>query len=232
MQQFADLVETGDLEAPVPSCPGWSFADLVDHLGGVHQWARHAIVAGTPDGRPTSAPGARPALAGWYRDAASALISTLRNTDPSAPAWTFGSKPRTASFWSRRQAHETAMHLWDAGLSQGIDLPIEDSMAADGIDEVIGVFLPRQVRLGRTSPLEHALALAVTGPGDPARWVVTGDGTGPAADRDALAEATITGPADRLLLLLWGRTDLDDPRLAVSGDEAAAHAVLTAAITP
>jgi uncharacterized protein (TIGR03083 family) len=238
MHQFADLVVTGDLEAPVPSCPGWSFADLVGHLGGVHQWARHAVIAGNPDGRPTPAPSAQPALAGWYREAADALISTLRNTDPSAPAWTFGPEPRTASFWSRRQAHETTMHLWDAGLSQGSDLPIDESMAADGVDEVIGVFFPRQVRLGRTSPLEHGLALAATdmsrrvGPGDPRRWVLAGDGTGPAADRDAPAAATVTGPAERLLLLLWGRTDLGDPRLAVSGDEGAAHAVLAAAITP
>jgi hypothetical protein len=29
VEQFADLVATGDLAAPVPSCPGWTFADLV-----------------------------------------------------------------------------------------------------------------------------------------------------------------------------------------------------------
>src|SRR5689334_21005500 len=77
MQQFAELVATGDLEAPVPSCPGWSLADLVEHVGGVHQWATHAVVVGNPNGRPTPAPSAQPALAGWYREAADALIGTL-----------------------------------------------------------------------------------------------------------------------------------------------------------
>jgi hypothetical protein len=94
------------------------------------------------------------------------------------------------------------------------------------------MFFPRQVRLGRTPPLEHALALEATGAGDPARWVLTGDGTGPACASDAEAEATITGAAEPLLLLLWGRTSLADPRLVVSGNEVAARAVLDATLTP
>ena len=35
-----------------------------------------------------------------------------------------------------------------------------------------------------------------------------------------------------LLLLLWHRTTLDDPRLTVTGDRRAADAVLAAALTP
>jgi uncharacterized protein (TIGR03083 family) len=227
--QFAEVVASGDLAAAVPSCPGWTLADLVAHLGEVHQWATHAVVAGNPNAEPSPAPSSRAALVDWYRDAAGTLLSTLRATDPLAPAWTFGPKPRTASFWFRRQAHETAVHLWDAQLSQGLPEPIENLLALDGIDELVTVFFPRQVRLGRTDPLQRTLALA-TGGSD--RWVLAGDGTGPASLDDAPAEATISGPAEVLLLLLWGRAGLDDARLTVSGDEAAAQAVLSAAITP
>jgi uncharacterized protein (TIGR03083 family) len=230
-RQFAELVAAGDLDAPVPPCPGWTLTDLVAHLGEVHQWATHILVTGNPDAEDTPAPSTRSALVQWYNDSAGALLSTLRETDPLAPAWTFGPEPKTASFWFRRQAHETTIHLWDAAASQNTDKPIDNTLALDGIAELTSVFFPRQVRMGRIQPLEHSLALEA-GSTDPTRWVLAGDGTGPASAADAPAQATITGPAEPLLLLLWGRIGLDDPQLSVSGDEAAARAVLNSGLTP
>jgi uncharacterized protein (TIGR03083 family) len=230
--QFAELVASGDLEARVPPCPDWTFADLVGHLGRIHQWATHAVVVGTPDAEPTAPPTDRTALLEWYRDAAGTLVSTLRATDPRAPAWAFGAEPHTASFWFRRQAHEATVHLWDAGVSQRTSKPIDQIVALDGLDELTGMFFPRQVRLGRTPPLERSLALQAGDTAEADRWVLAADGTGPACASDAPAEASVTGPAEALLLLAWGRTGLDDPRLAVSGDEAAARAVLSAGIVP
>jgi uncharacterized protein (TIGR03083 family) len=235
---FAQLLAEGDLEALVPPCPGWRLADLAAHLGEIHQWANHAVVAGTPDAVPTPAPQDRAGLVNWYRDAANTLLTTLRDVDPSAPVWTFGPKPRMASFWQRRQAHETTIHHWDAAASQGTALAIDDAVAEDGIDELLTVFFPRQVRLGRTPPLERALALVLDGPDGaqkPAterRRVLAGDGVGPASAPDAEADASVAGPAEALLLLLWGRIDLDDPRLTIDGDPATARAVLSAGLTP
>jgi uncharacterized protein (TIGR03083 family) len=226
--EFAQLVADGDLDAPVPPCPEWTFTDLIAHLGEVHQWARHAVIAGNPNAEPVPAPSGRPALVEWYREAAGALSGTLKQTDPAAPAWTFGPEPRTASFWFRRQVHEITVHLWDAKVSQGLTATIDDIVARDGIDELTGMFFPRQVRLGRTPPLAQALALET----DQDRWVLAGNGTGPTGPGDARADATIAGPSEALLLLLWGRTGPDDPRLTVTGDENAAHAVLNHALTP
>jgi uncharacterized protein (TIGR03083 family) len=230
--RFTQILAEGDLQAPVPPCPGWLLADLGNHLGTVHQWATHAVVAGNPDAVTTSAPKDRAGLVEWYREAAGTLLTTLRATDPSEPAWAFGPKPRTALFWYRRQSHEVTMHLWDAAASQGISVPIDGALARDGIDEVLTMFFPRQVRLGRIAPLERVLALAGNDPGEEQRWVVAGDGVGPARAPEAAAQATVGGPAEALLLLLWGRIGLDDPRLVLTGDEAAARAVLTAGITP
>jgi uncharacterized protein (TIGR03083 family) len=231
-EQFADLVANGDLEARVSACPDWTFAKLVGHLGEIHQWAVHAVVVGNPDARPTPPPHDRAGLVQWYTDAAGTLLSTLRATDPQAPAWAFGPKPRTASFWFRRQTHEATVHLWDAATSQRRSAPIDERVALDGLDEAIGMFFPRQVRLGRIPALEHSLALQTGAETRPDRWVLAGDGTGPAGASDAPAQAGVTGPAEALLLLVWGRTDLDDPRLVLSGDEAAARAVLSAAVVP
>ncbi len=54
--------------------------------------------------------------------------------------------------------------------------------------------------------------------------------TGPAAE--SAADATLAGPADALLLLLWGRLDLDDPRIRLTGDRTAADRVLSARLVP
>jgi len=229
---FAQVLAEGDLKAPVPSCPGWQLADLGNHLGRGHQWATHAIVAGTPDAAPTAPPPGRDALVQWYREAAGVLLTTLKTTDPGHPAFAYGPKPWTASIWYRRQAQETTLHLWDAVASQHGTLPIDGELARDGVDELATIFIPWQVEIGRLPLLEQAVALYANDPGGEQRWVLAGDGTGPGSAPDARAVATVTGPAEALHLLLWGRTTLDDPRLLITGDESVARAVTTSGLTP
>ena len=56
---------------------------------------------------------------------------------------------------------------------------------------------------------------------------------GPPRRRPRARDATVSGPAEAVLLLLVApRSTLDDPRLTVSGSRAAADAVLAAALTP
>ncbi|MDT7579936.1 MAG: hypothetical protein QOK35_1200 [Pseudonocardiales bacterium] len=226
---FAAILETGDLDAPVPGCAPWRLTDLAHHLGGIHRWARGAVLGDPPDDRePVDAPTERGALVAWFRDGADPLLSTLRDTDPAAPCWGFGPRPHTAAFWFRRQTHETAAHAGDAAASQGTTRPYGAELALDGIDETVGVFFPRQVRLGRTAPLPHALAVEADEGG---RWVFAGDGTawlgGEAPDR---VDGTVSGPAEALLPLLWHRIPLEDSRLSVSGDRHAVETVLACAL--
>lgn len=215
---FAACIVTGDLDAPVPACPGWTVTDLAHHLGGIHRWARTAVVEGGSRERTFDAPTDRASLVDWFGTGATELVDTLRATDPAAPCWTFGPKPRTAAFWFRRQAHETVLHARDAG-STG---PLDPALALDGVDEVVTMFFPRQRRLGRTAPLPATLGLAPTEGG---HWLLRAEG-------DPDPAATVSGPAEAVLLLLWHRIDLDDRRLTVSGSRAAADAVLAAALTP
>ena len=226
---FAAVLESGDLDAPVPGCRPWRLTDLAHHLGGIHRWARTAVVDGrvgpdTVEGAPTE----RAALVGWFREGAEELAAGLRAAGPGAPCWTFGPHPQAASFWFRRQAHETALHVHDAQVSQGAPVPLAPELLLDGVDEVVGMFFPRQVRLGRIPPVPAALALE---PAEGGRWVLAGDGTG-APEEAGEAAATVRGPAEAVLLLLWHRTGADDPRLTVAGDRGAADAVLGAALTP
>ena len=227
---FADLLSTTDLDAPVPTCPGWTVTTLAHHLGTVHRWAAGAVREGRPLDLEETGPTDREALVAWYREGADGLVALLAATDEAAEVWSFGPKPRTARFWSRRQAHETAMHVEDLGLAAGALPPLPADLALDGVDEVATMFFPRQVHLGRTTPLERSLALM---PGGAGRWVLAGSGV--AADDVPDADATLAGPAEVLVRLLWKRVTLDDALaagVALDGDEAAARAVLGARLTP
>jgi uncharacterized protein (TIGR03083 family) len=222
-----DLLADAELDRPVPSCPGWTVADLVAHLGQTHLWAEHCIRVRNPEVPDVVPPVTdRAALAGWYSDCAGVLIHTLRATEPGTQCWTFGLAPRTAAFWFRRQAHEASMHRWDLGAALGRDLGYPNVLAADGVDEVMTMFFPRQVRLQRISPLPKSLAVQADGFG---RWMLAGDGTDGGAEP---ADAEVSGPAEALVLLLWGRLALQDPRIQLTGDPAAAAAVLSAGIVP
>ncbi len=77
-----------------------------------------------------------------------------------------------------------------------------------------------RVRCGWGAALPAA-ALRLTAEDGPRSWLVAG----PSPTTD------ISGPAASLLLLLWGRTDLDDPRLQVE-HRRRAQAVLAEPLTP
>jgi uncharacterized protein (TIGR03083 family) len=217
--RFAELLD-GDLGAPVRGCPGWTLADLARHLGGVHRWAAAAVLVGETEEE--AGPREAERIAPWFREGAEQLVALLRATDPGQPCWTFG-EPPSAAFWRRRQAHETALHRWDAAASQGQATEVEEAVAQDGIAEVVSVFVPRQVRLGRLAPGPEVVELVSTA--GTHTLVTTGPRPGPPT-------ATVTGPAEALLLLLWHRTDLDDPRLHTTGAVGDARRLLGRPLTP
>lgn len=215
---IAALFGAADLTTPVPSCPGWRLVELGAHLGGVHRWAAHAA---THD-RPTD--GSDPVIAEndlpeWYRASADLLHQALTR-DADAACWTFGS-PATVRFWLRRQLHETTMHRIDAHLALGLDGAVEPQIALDGIAEVVEMFLPRQVRLGRIAPSEAVVELCPDG--GPA--ILLGGG-GELVGR-------VSGSAGDLLTLLWRRIGLQDPRLEISTEDPdALQRVFDRALTP
>ncbi len=226
IDDFVALLGAADFDACVPGCPGWRVRDLVAHLGDVHRWVIQTMTTGQADTPPPEAPmGDDLALIRWYRRTADDLLQQFAVTDADTPVWTFG-QPRTAVFWFRRQAHEVGVHRWDLGAAAGIDVGYDSILAEDGIDEVVTMFFPRQVRLGRIEPLTAGLGLQPEGSRQ--RWVLAGDGTAPTTQTDA----TVSGPASVLLLLLWRRIDLTDQRLRVTGAPTVATSVLGTKIVP
>jgi uncharacterized protein (TIGR03083 family) len=222
-REFTELLRSNDLSWPVPSCPGWSVKDLAEHLGGVHRWARDAILLGRPNDR-EQLPGDRD-TADWFEEGAHELLALLQISDPEAAAWTFGPDPKRVAFWDRRQALETMLHLWDGQTATGMQHGIDSDLAADGVAEVVEIMYPRQVRSKRIAALPFSVRIIVTDQPE-AEYVLGGDGVAALPE----AVATLSGSAVDLLLALWGRGGVE--RLNVIGDSRAAAIVLTGGITP
>jgi uncharacterized protein (TIGR03083 family) len=210
------VLARGSLSEPVAACPGWTVRDLVEHLGGIHRWATQIVQTGAP--QQAEEPSGIEDLPAWFAEGARALIRTLAASDPEAACWSF-TAARTAGFWRRRQALETAVHRWDAECAVGEPGPIDGGLAAAGVTEVVELMTPRQVRMGRIPPLVAGLELRATDTG--ATWRL-------GESQVASVEAT----AETLLLLLWHRVDPSDPRVRVTGDRDAADATLRLALAP
>ncbi|MER6303389.1 maleylpyruvate isomerase family mycothiol-dependent enzyme [Kitasatospora sp. NPDC001539] len=216
---LAEAAARTDLAAPVPTCPDWRLGDLVRHVGRVHRWAAAHPAKGLrapmdeaalkeligPD--PSDA-----ALLDWFREGHAALVTVLSEAPADVDCWSFLPSTSPLAFWARRQAHETAVHRFDADAAAGSPGPAVDTvLALDGIDELLRGFLvggrstvrserPRTVRV-RTTDGPGCWRLTIT---DEPLSVTTEDSPEP-------ADLTLTGPAHELYLLLWNRLTVDRP---------------------
>ncbi|UZN01803.1 maleylpyruvate isomerase family mycothiol-dependent enzyme [Cellulomonas sp. S1-8] len=218
--RFLASVREVDATVPVPWCGRWRVRELVVHLARIHHWAAGQArrCQETPLGRGPFV------LDELYATQAAELRATLEALDPDAPAWTLDGSG-VVRFWHRRQVHETLVHLWDLRTAGGLPLDVPAELWADTVDEVVTMFQPRQVRLGRTTVLPGRIALVARDVGR--AWSTDADEDAPPSP-----VVQVAGPAAALALLLWGRTTPDDPALTVTGDRAALEAALAGRITP
>ncbi|MFD8704935.1 maleylpyruvate isomerase family mycothiol-dependent enzyme [Kitasatospora sp. NPDC059648] len=214
---LADAASRAGLATPVPTCPDWRLGDLVRHVGQVHRWAAAYPAKGL--GAVLDEVGAKAvigpdpsdaALLDWFREGHTALVTTLSQAPADIGCWTFLPAPSPLAFWARRQAHETAVHRFDADAAAGSPGPaVDTALALDGIDELLRGFMargrakvhsdsPRTVRI-RTTDGPGSWRLAVSR--EP--LVVTTE------ESPEPADLTVTGPARELYLLLWNRLTVE-----------------------
>ncbi|QTD96795.1 maleylpyruvate isomerase family mycothiol-dependent enzyme [Streptomyces cyanogenus] len=198
-------------DAKVPTCPEWQVRDLVRHTGSVHRWAAALVAEGhtapRPLGDPPELDGAE--LVDWYRDSHRLLVDTLAAAPADVRCWTFHPAPNPSplAFWTRRQAHETTVHRYDAEAARGgTPSPIAPDFAVDGIDELLRGFHARsRSRLRSEEP--RVLGVRAVDAGADAVWTVRLTAEPPVTVRAAQepVEAELSGPADQLYLALWNR---------------------------
>jgi uncharacterized protein (TIGR03083 family) len=207
----------GDLSAPVEHCPGWTIRELAEHLGGQNLWAAVAVAERRGDFRAPAAPRDDAALARWFDGSCTTLLDALE-AEPSAEAWTFY-PPHTVGFWQRRRCLETLVHRWDAEHALGAGRPLDPELAGEGVAEVFDTMAPRQIQADRARPPRNAIRLHATDTGG--TWTY-----GPGAP-----VAEITGTAENLLLMLWGRLPDAHEAIAWEGDRGAGLTVLAGPLT-
>jgi uncharacterized protein (TIGR03083 family) len=220
---FRVAVAGAEPTAAVPSRPGWTITDLAAHLGGWYAFTSALLARGETGAHDQERP-APPAgvdLLTWWDEQLATLLAALERTDPDAPVWNWAPQSKTAAFWMRRMAHETAVHRWDAQFVTISAEPIETKLALDGIAEVLDTWLPA----GRGTDgagLTGVVGLVATDGGHEFFVRERPDGgvalldTGTLLDTEPHERVVATGPASDILLVLYGRLDADV--LEISGE--------------
>jgi uncharacterized protein (TIGR03083 family) len=227
----AELARTmgGDLDRPVPTCPGWTFRQLTTHVGRGHRWAAQIVATRSAEPIPMRevAGGKLPEdpaqHASWLNAGADQVVEAVRAADGDL-VWTLGGMG-PASFWARRRAHETAVHLADAQLAAGRDVDLAPDLAADGVDEWLGLIAggfgpagPPELRGDGQTLHFHATDPGLSGTGE---WLVTRTPSGVSVEHGhGKADVAVRGPAVSLLLILTRRLPPSGPAVEVFGEQA------------
>jgi uncharacterized protein (TIGR03083 family) len=219
-QATLDAASLG-LDAPVPTTPGWTVADVVSHLGRVHRQKAHIVRELLVAEPPMVEPPPTESLLEWFAEGVHDLTEILSVADPATPVHTWHQPEQTVGFWIRRMAHETLIHRVDAELGHGLHSPVGAELGADGVDEILDVFMggyPEWAQVDRSSVV---VGLESEG----RQWRVrfgSWSGTSPNSGRefidragieldatDSKPDVVIRGPGDALDLFLWGRGSAD-----------------------
>lgn len=233
------------LDSPVPSCPEWTAADLVWHIGKVHHFWATIVSERLLDPEPVERV-PRPApneLMDWARAQLEFAWAVLADADPLAEVWTWAPQHDVA-FIQRRMPQETSVHRWDAQLAAEAAQPgtgrhhrgggrhdgaatpaasgpplrpaaVPLDLAVDGVDEFLDFFVRGDASSGEPGTLHLH---ATDGEGE---WLIAFGQGGYSWHRGhGKGDAAVRAPASDLLLLLWGRVAADSPEVEVIGDEA------------
>lgn len=234
--RFLDVLAEADPSARVPSCPEWAAADLLWHLAEVQWfWAtiveeRRTDIEGIehPE-RPTD----RDALLTFAVQQSDRLVRVLTETTPETEVYMWADD-KTVGYIRRRQAHEALIHRLDAELTVGAVTPLDADLAADGIDECLGVMYGRQPPWGSIAGDGRRVLFELTDRPDASVTVELGlfSGTDPDSEKSYADEpdlhvvatdgsrpprATVRGTADDVDAWLWHRRG--DDAVALEGDE-------------
>jgi uncharacterized protein (TIGR03083 family) len=224
---LAAAADEGGLETQIPTCPEWNMRDLVRHLSEIHLWAAARVAKRTDklwlddiseltESWPDLAVfwPSNDDLTGWYLQTNANLVQALESAPADLECPTFLPAPSPLAMWARRQAHETAVHRFDAENAIGKASGFDPVFAADGIDELLAGFAPRR----ESFPVESDKVMQVI-PGDTDDgWRVTLKPDGVTTTRaDGQADVTLRGSASDLYTVLWNRAS--DSTINVTGDQ-------------
>ena len=231
---LASWTRGADPALPVPSCPDWTLADLVEHVGSTQQW-----VAALTEGRVVEpqaafavawekAPAQPTAWTDWLHRSADRAAAAFAEASSGAEIFDPSGGGDGLTFWQRRLFGEISVHRIDAALTVGEPYELSAPLAGVAVDDWLDT-----ISSAGWSANVPGFADAMRGDGQTVAWVaddierswilrrgeapltLTRDGGAPVAT----ADATVRAAAVDLLHVVSRRRPLtEDTACEVTGD--------------
>ncbi|MFK4086074.1 maleylpyruvate isomerase family mycothiol-dependent enzyme [Kribbella sp. NPDC020789] len=228
---LAESVAAAGAEAVVPTAPGWTVADLVEHVGQTQNWVAEIIERRITD--PAQLPtelAAVPADAeewpDWLARSAERIVRACSDDALDAPVFNAAQDGRSGTrFWLTSMLNEAVIHGFDAAGAARRTVEIEPDVAAELISNHLSMLTSATWGLRRPES-----AHAIRGNGETLQLLATNAGAWLIERRPdgavwrpetARADVTLTGPAQSLLLTLTRRVPLAEAAdLTITGETA------------
>jgi len=228
---FAEWVNGRDAATPVPTCPKWTLADLVNHVGGTQR--EMAMLVRERMSEPSRAfasyvPGPTDSTEwrAWLMDGAAEVEEAFDSVTDDTPVWDPYGGSAGVQYWSRRLFGEACVHRADAAAALGTRYELAPGLAVAAIEDWLD-----NITSAVYWEFRSDFADAMRGDGQTLHFHAT-DAAGEwlalrEPDRIVLehthtkADVMVRGPATDLLLVISRRRPLDaTSTLDVQGDHA------------
>lgn len=219
---FLALAEGADLSKQVPTCPDWTHADLLRHVGTAQSLTSGVIrsAAGQDEtGEPLPAGEDVPdeELAGWVRDVVARMTVLADTTPPETMVANVGLE-ESVVWWIRRAMQDVVIHRADAAATVGEPYELDREVAEDAVDELLDV-LETMRGAGLIEELHGSGTIHLHATDTEAEWMIELTDKGFAWRRGhEKGDVALRGPLTEILLTLYRRRSLDDGSLEVLGD--------------
>ncbi|HZX03222.1 maleylpyruvate isomerase family mycothiol-dependent enzyme [Kribbella sp.] len=218
----------------VPTAPGWTVKELVEHVGQTQHWVAELVERriADPTQLPTEVavlPADHAAWPGWLAESSQRVAGAFSDEAFDAPVFNAAGDERSgAEFWMSSSVNEAVVHGFDAANAAGRSVEIDADVAAALISNHFAMLTSPTWAMQRAES-----AHAVRGTGQTLQWLATDGGAWFVERRPdgatwqpgtRAADVTVTGPAGSLLLALTRRIPLTDAAgINVDGDVSLAH---------
>lgn len=223
-ERLAECARAAGSEASVPTCPGWTVSNLVEHVGQTQHWVSEIVERRITDPAelPTEMvelPAEPQAWPAWLSGAAARAATACSDTALEAAVFNAAGDSRTgAQFWLHSLLNEAVIHGFDAAAAAGHDHDLDADIAAELITNHLTMLAsptwaaqrPESAAAMRgNSETLHLHATDEPSLGDAGEWHIERHPDGVRwQPRHGTADVTVRGPAKSLLLVLTRRRPL------------------------
>jgi uncharacterized protein (TIGR03083 family) len=238
-RRLAESAAAAGPDAAVPTTPGWTVTDLVEHVGQSQHWVAEIIERRITD--PTQLPTQMAVLPtdpgewrAWLSESAQRVANACSDDALDAPVFNAAADERSGTqFWMSSALNEAIVHGFDAANAADrkadIDAEVDADVAAALISNHLAMLTSPTWEMQRSES-----AHAIRGTGQTLQWLATDTADDAGAwfverrpdgatwqPGTKQADVTVTGPARSLLLTLTRRlplTDREATDITVDGD--------------